>query len=415
MSSAAAVFPEPDVYRRVKLAELVEFRRGLTYKKRDEVDESRNAVLRANNIDLASGQLDLSDIRYIDESINVPADKKLKAGSVLICTASGSRSHLGKAAYIDGPADYAFGGFMGLLVPGHSLDGKYLHYFMRSEEYWQFLGKLAGGTNINNLKFRDLGELTVPLPEIDKQKRIVAVLDQAFAALDRARAQAEANLSDAAELFENSLTELFDNLSNQIGSTPLAKAVHEDCKLSYGIVQPGSEMPMGLPIVRPVDLKQRLIALDGLKRISPERASGYARTKLQGGELLLCVRGSVGELAVASEELAGGNVTRGIVPIRFDDEEVLPEFAYFQLRSRYARDQLLAKTYGAALTQINIKDLRALNFLIPTLQTQREIIHKIEHLYEKSEWLKTTARGKLRALEQLRQSLLNSAFSAALA
>lgn len=251
----------------------------------------------------------------------------------------------------------------------------------------------------------------IPLPPIEEQKRIVAVLDQAFAALDRARAHAEANLADAMELLENSLNEVFRNLATTSAVVRLEDSVHPECKLSYGIVQPGDEVEDGLPIVRPVDLKQRIIALPGLKRISPDLAGGYARTKLVGDELLLCVRGSTGELSIASPELAGGNVTRGIVPIRFESDKVLREFAYFQFRSRYVRDQIAAKTYGAALMQINIKDLRQLNFVVPPISQQRKAVERAEDLYERSHKLRNAYARKLADLANLRQSLLQKAFS----
>jgi type I restriction enzyme S subunit len=191
----------------------------------------------------------------------------------------------------------------------------------------------------------------------------------------------------------------------------LTDAVHPDCKLSYGIVQPGDEVEGGLAVVRPVDLKQRIITLDGVKTIDPAHADGYARTKLVGGELLLCVRGSTGEISVASQELEGANVTRGIVPIRFETDKVDPEFAYFQMRSRYVRDQILAKTYGAALMQINIKDLRQLNFVVPPLDLQRKATIAAEKLFEHSQTMIEGYQAKLTDLADLRQSLLQRAFS----
>ena len=239
----------------------------------------------------------------------------------------------------------------------------------------------------------------------------MAKLDQAFTALDRARAHAEANLADAGELFENTLNALFAGLAETETVLPLADAVHPHCKLSYGIVQPGDDVEGGLAVVRPVDLKRRMITLEGIKTIDPARADGYARTKLVGGELLLCVRGSTGEISVASQELAGANVTRGIVPIRFEPEKVDAEFAYFQMRSRYVRDQVLEKTYGAALMQINIKDLRQLNFVVPPINLQKRATVAAERLFEQSEAMVEGYRTKLADLADLRQSLLQKAFS----
>lgn len=67
------------------LGEVCEFQRGLTYAKTDEVPVSENIVLRANNVDLATNALDLSDLRYIADVVQVPTAKKLRKGALLIC------------------------------------------------------------------------------------------------------------------------------------------------------------------------------------------------------------------------------------------------------------------------------------------------------------------------------------------
>ena len=255
----------------------------------------------------------------------------------------------------------------------------------------------------------------IPLPPLEEQKRIVAVLDQAFAALDRARANVEENMKAAEGLLQGALDASFEAIAMKSKPIELQDAVHPDCGLSYGIVQPGDEVDDGLPIVRPVDLTQREIGLAGLKRINPNAARGYTRTTLQGGELLLCVRGSTGTVSVASEELAGANVTRGIVPIRFDPSRVLRDFAYFQFRSCLVRSQIAEKTYGAALMQINIKDLRALRFLVPELDAQRELVQKSEAVLADTEALCRSYEAQLIDIAALRHSLLQAAFSGQLA
>lgn len=293
------------------------------------------------------------------------------------------------------------------------LDSRFLSYLLVSDATKNQLlniGDKAGATR-QALTKAQLQAFAIPVPPLDEQKRIVAILDQAFAALDRARALAEANLADAQELQENTLESMFRDLARPDWMMSLANAVHPECKLSYGIVQPGDDVDGGLPIVRPVDLKTRVITLNTLKRIAPERAEGYARTQLVGGELLLCVRGSTGEVSVASESLAGCNVTRGIVPIRFDTTRVLPEFAFFQFRSRFVRDQIAAKTYGAALMQINIKDLRELDFVVPPVSEQRKAIARAEQFFDGGARLSENYQTQLTDLANLRQSLLQKAFS----
>lgn len=298
-----------------------------------------------------------------------------------------------------------------VLRAGPKLDARYLFYSLFRAEFMDAMEELQGGASYPAVTDKQVLSQEIPLPPLEEQKRIVAVLDQAFAALERARANAEANLADAEELFENTLETVFQELASNAQTCKLADAVHPDCKLSYGIVQPGDEVHSGLPIVRPVDLKSRRITKQGLKRISPAKAGGYARTTLTGAELLLCVRGSTGEVSMTTAELEGANVTRGIVPIRFEREKVDLDFAYFQMRSPFARKQVAEKTYGAALMQINIKDLRALEFVLPSLEVQRQTTAKVEKLFSQADALKAKYQADLGDLEDLRQSILRKAFA----
>jgi type I restriction enzyme S subunit len=168
----------------VKLSEICTFSRGLTYSKSDEVDFSNNVVLRANNIDLDSNSLNLEDLRYIKDSIQIKKDKIAKKNSIIICTASGSKTHVGKVALIDEDYGYAFGGFMGQLTPTDKCLPKYLYYVLTSGLFKDFLMSLNDGTNINNLKFSDIENYEVLLPSIESQREIVEKLDSAFIEID---------------------------------------------------------------------------------------------------------------------------------------------------------------------------------------------------------------------------------------
>ena len=182
------------------IGDVCEFQRGLTYAKGDEVDVSDNVVLRATNIDLATNHLIFDELKYINGKVIVPESKKVKKGSLMICTASGSKSHLGKVALIDEDYGYAFGGFMGMLTPQNGLLPKYLFHLMTSEDYKDFIGALSNGANINNLTFDKLKLFPVPVPPLDEQKRIVAKLDEAFVGLAKAKENAEKNLQNARAL-----------------------------------------------------------------------------------------------------------------------------------------------------------------------------------------------------------------------
>ncbi len=417
MSAAAGAINPPKVkaaWTSAPLRSLCEFHNGLWKGKKGPFETA--TVIRNTNFTL-DGRIDLSDVAVLEVDARQLAKRRLQKNDIIIeKSGGGPKQPVGRVVLFDLDVDekYSFSNFTSAIrvVKPSEIDPAFLH---RVLYWWYTSGRTEAiqshSTGIRNLDFNAYKDLVVPLPPLEEQKRIVAILDKAFAALDRARALAEANLADAQELRENTLESVFRALVRPDWIMPLANAVHSECKLSYGIVQPGDDVDGGLPIVRPVDLKTRVITLNTLKRIAPERAEGYARTQLVGGELLLCVRGSTGEVSVASESLAGCNVTRGIVPIRFDTTRVLPEFAFFQFRSRFVRDQIAAKTYGAALMQINIKDLRELDFVVPPVSEQRKAIARAEQFFDGGARLSENYQTQLTDLANLRQSLLQKAFS----
>lgn len=191
------------------LGEVCDFQRGLTYAKSDEVETSSNIVLRANNIDLVTNLLDLSELKYISDSVAVPANKKVKKDSLLICTASGSKSHLGKIAFIDDDYDFAFGGFMGLLTPNANVFPRYLFHLMTSGAYKDFIAALSDGANINNLKFSDLQQFNVPLPPLSEQERIATKLDTVLEETQRLESLYRQKLAALEELKKSLLHQAF--------------------------------------------------------------------------------------------------------------------------------------------------------------------------------------------------------------
>ncbi|MBR6130229.1 MAG: restriction endonuclease subunit S [Bacteroidales bacterium] len=161
----------------------------------------------------------------------------------------------------------------------------------------------------------------------------------------------------------------------------LDEIVHSECSISYGIVQPGDNVPGGVPVVRPIDMTQPVITLNGLKRVSADISNSYKRTILRGGELLISVRGTIGVVSFASNELAGGNVTRGIVPLFFPDI-IDKEYVRYALSAPMIQKIIAGMTRGAALRGINMEDLRKLPIPLPPLSLQHRIVEKIEEVFD---------------------------------
>lgn len=191
-----------------RLGEIALLQRGLTYNKGDEVPSSSKIVLRSNNIDLESHSLDLSELKYLREDFVIPDDRKVKKDSIFICMSNGSKQHVGKVAFIDRDMDYAFGGFMGLIIPKHSISAKYVFYACNSSSYRTFLSQIGNGIGITNLRFSELEKFEIPVPSIEEQQSIVNELDLLTGIIDKKNAQ----LSDLDTLAQSIFYEMFGDL-----------------------------------------------------------------------------------------------------------------------------------------------------------------------------------------------------------
>jgi type I restriction enzyme S subunit len=313
-----------------------------------------------------------------------------------------------------GPVNFAtqkicIGRGLAAIRAGKNIDKEFLFNYLIKHE-----SEIEGNTGavFNSINKKQIESIGFPLPPLPEQQRIVSILDRAFAAIDKAKANAKQNLQNAKELFESYLQGVFEKKGADWQTRTLSDLVDEECKLSYGIVQPGQDYHDGLPVVRPTDLSTRYIKRQGLKLIDPKLAEGYKRTKLIGDELLLCVRGSTGVLSIATEELKGANVTRGIVPIRFNLELIDQDFGYYLLISNFVQNQIRVKTYGAALMQINIGDLRKIETPYPkSLNEQQTIVRKLDSLRTETQNLEAVYQKKIADLEELKKSVLQKAFA----
>ena len=384
------------------LGEVCEYARGLTYKKADEVERSTKRVLRANNIDREASVLDYSEIRYLREDFEIPSAKKIARGSIIICTASGSKSHLGKVALVDTDEDFAFGGFMGLITPKNGLLPQFLHYAMTSQAYLDFIDQNTDGANINNLKFSQLAEFMFPIPPLEEQKRTVAVLDAAFEGLTRAKENAEANLQNARELFEAGLEEVLE----QAGSDGSPSSLGRVCEFVGGSQPPKSEFldaptSEAIRLIQIRDYKSDDKAVYIPKRLARRFCSADdVMIGRYGPPLFQILRGIEGSYNVALMKA---------VP---DPSILTKDFLFYFLRNKKILHYIIdASDRAAGQIGINKKTIEPYPITVPSLEKQRRAVRDLDKLEAKSLALVASARTKITDITELRQSLLQKAFA----
>lgn len=392
-----------------KIVDVVDFFRGLTYSKNDEVEISSNIVLRATNIDLKTNNLDFSELKYLKDSLLVPKDKKVRKGSLIICTASGSKSHLGKVALIDKDYQYAFGGFMGQLIPRSIIDPKFLFYVMTSEFYRNFISKLSDGVNINNLRFDDLGQFSFPLPSLKIQLRIVAILDHAFAAIAKAKENAEKNLKNAQELFASYLQGAFEKKvrGERFESLESLCEFIVDCEHKTAPIQES-----GYPSIRTPNIGKGELILENVNCVSYETYTKWTKRAVpKAGDLILAREASAGNIAVIPEnfEVCLGQRT---VLLRPKQSRLIPKYLAYLVLSKNVQEILLSHSTGATVQHVNMKDIRAFKIYdLSNLDEQQSIVSQLDALRVETKMLEAIYQQKLVNLEEMKKSILQKAFA----
>lgn len=402
------------------LGEVSDFLRGLTYAKSDEVEVSSNVVLRATNIDLATNQLDFSELKYISDTVTVPTSKKVKKDSLLICTASGSKSHLGKVALVDDEYDYAFGGFMGMLTPRNQVTPKFLFYLLTSGQYKDFIADLSDGANINNLKFSDLQKFLVPIPSLPEQQRIVAILDEAFADIATARAAAEQNRQNARALFESHLQSIFTQRGEGWRETTVRELVSEGVIAkpqdgNHGEIHPvkADFVAEGVPFIMASDLHDGIVDTYGCRFISEEQAKSLRIGFSLDQDVLLSHKGTIGRVAILHTEREYVMLTPQVTYYRvLNKRELFNRYLYFYFQSPKFQSKIWEIAGGGSTrAYIGITRQLELDVLLPPLEKQIQFAEQLEELASQAQRLESLYTQKLAALDALKQSLLHQAFS----
>ena len=395
------------------LGEIVEIKRGLTYSKNDEVDISGKIVLRSNNVNLDNHQFDFTELKYLKPTFDIPADKYLQKGDLLMCMSNGSKAHLGKVALYDGESDkYAFGGFMAALSHKDSVIGRYLFYAMITPMYKEYIKTLSDGANINNLKVRDIEAFSIPVPPLSEQERIVALLDDQFAKIDTLKANAASQLQDAKDLFQSALKEMLTpqegwehyTINDVISDlrTGLNPRVHfklntPDADCYYITVR---ELK-GFTIE--VDEKTDLVNKEAIVRINQ-------RSHLQIGDVLFSATGTIGNTALVKEIPQNWNIKEGIYVMTPRKEKLNSKYFIYLLSSDFFLKSVRAKAEGTGVKSIAMKNLVKFPISFPSLPEQERIAARLDTLSDKVARLQANYDQTITLCNDLKQALLKSIF-----
>lgn len=378
-----------------RLGDLIEQIRGVSYKPEDVYDklgEDCIPLLRANNI--KDGQLNFDDVLFVDKK-RVHKDQLLKAGDVLICTSSGSKELVGKAAYVKEDLPMTFGAFCKVIRP-QKIRSNYLGHFFNSPNYCQKISNSSTGANINNIRNENIDELEILLPTADRQEFVAEALDK-LSDLISLRKQQLAKLD---EVVKSRFIEMF------IGKGYPTKTIDE---VSLGKGEYGAQsasikyVPARPRYVRITDINDDGTLNDDIvASIKPDDDEQY---RLEYGDFLFARMGAtVGKTYAFT---TGKQIFAGyLIRYKLNQKLINPRYLFWYTKLDEYWNWVKLNQSGAAQPGINAKKYGSLRIPIPPIERQQQFVTFVEQT-DKS---KLTIQQSLDKLETLKKSLMQQYF-----
>ncbi len=337
------------------------------------------------------------------------------------------------------------------MIPRNDLDAKFLFYFIKANV--PLLESLGTGATFKELSGGKLASVEIPLPPLAEQKRIVALLDEAFAGIDEAKAKAEANLEDSTKVLESFLDASIQGKTASVknsgktaaefiqeigearalaitqGKARLAKSEVNDNSapfelpsgwkwaqleslttcISDGVHKKPSYVTEGIPFVTVKNLTAGPgISFDDLNYITREDHEEYIkRTHPEAGDILITKDGTIGVVRMIETDVEF-SIFVSVALIKPVTKK-LSLYLTYALSAPCVQKQIIPQ--GAALKHLYLVDLRRLPIPMPPPSEQERIVTELDLVSEQAHQLRQVYERKARLTDDLRKSILQKAFA----
>jgi type I restriction enzyme, S subunit len=293
--------------------------------------------------------------------------------------------------------------------PDNSVAKEWLYYFLSREAFRdEGAARMSGAVGHKRVTKDFIETYPVPVPPLPEQKRIVAVLNEAFAGIAIAQANAEKNLQNARALFESHLHSVFTQRGEGWIDRQLATLCREITVGHVGSMKQEYK-ESGIPFLRSQNIRPFEVSMENAMFIDEKFHRTLKKSQLRPGDLAIVRTGYPGTSAVIPSELPDSNCS-DLVIVR-PGEEVNPHFLAAFFNSAFGKQLVLGKIVGAAQKHFNVTAAKEVMLHVPPRVEQNKIVQMIEIFRTETQRLESIYQQKLTALEALKKSLLHQAFA----
>lgn len=384
------------------LAEVATVIRGVSFDKSQvSVEPCNNSIpiLRAGNIQ--DSLLTNFDLVYVSEDL-VSEEQKMKRGDLAICMSSGSPSVVGKTARLDSDWRGSVGAFCAVVRFSTTLHHRFGSYWFHSPAFLRWRDMNAKGANIQNLRRSELERLSIPVPPLVEQERIVKLLDEADE-LRKLRTQTD-NRTPA--LIPALFHEMFGDPEKGSARWPMATLAQVCGFIGGASLPPGVPFvgqPKGLLLLKVGDMNEvgNEIFISKSREWIDSKNTTYNRAAT--GTVIIPKRG--GAIATNKKRLLlrDALLDPNLMGIYVSKEKLDLEYLF----EWFSLFDLTRITSGSTVPQLNKQDLASLKITVPPLPLQKEFAKRVTEIRN----LETAQAASHKRLDDLFQSMLYRAFN----
>ncbi|MBE5258389.1 restriction endonuclease subunit S [Serratia marcescens] len=305
---------------------------------------------------------------------------------------------------------------------------RYVHYLLRNPIYvTQYLSR-SKGIRVNqwDLDPDEFRNIELLLPSKNEQEKIYGFLDHETAKIDkliekqqqlieRLKEKRQAVISHAVTKGLNPDVPMKDSGVEWLGEVPahwavcrLKQIIKSGTSISYGIVQPGDSLDEGIPFIQTTNVSQGNIDLDSLQKTSEKIEKNYPRSRLEGGEVILGIRASIGSAYVVPLELNGVNLSRGVARIQ-PGNSIASDYLVWYFKTNAVEKYWALSKQGSTFSEVSIETVRELVVCVPPKDEQYCISSRLKSSLEKIHELIIKSEMQMSFLTERRTALISAA------
>ena len=298
-------------------------------------------------------------------------------------------------------------------IRAQKINTKYLCYHLNSPTTNDFINSMQKGTTRPRVTLSVVRDLPIYVPSDTEQIRIVTLLDEAFADIATAKANAEKNLQNARELFESHLDEV---LSSQAGDhIPTRLGTEVDLVAGFAFSSSRySNNENDIRLLRGDNIMQGYLRWEDVKRWPVSDSAAHEKFALKEGDVVLAmdrpwVKAGLKRAQMTATDLPCLQVQR-TARLR-PKQNLSADFLFHLTGSQAFSRHLLDVQTGIGVPHISGAQVQDFKFMRPPLAKQAMIATELQKLQDETNRLEAIYRQKLTTLDDLKKSLLHQAFS----